>query len=33
MFAKWPDDVIPRTGKEIGVKKTMFAISLPIGSY
>jgi hypothetical protein len=25
MFAKLPGDVIPRTGKEIGVKKTIFA--------
>jgi hypothetical protein len=26
MFVKSPDDVIPRTRKEIGVKKTMFTI-------
>jgi hypothetical protein len=30
MFAQSPGDVIPRTRKEINVKKTIFAISLPI---
>jgi hypothetical protein len=33
MFAKSPGDIIPRTRKEIGMKKAMSTVSLPMGSY
>jgi hypothetical protein len=33
MFAESPGEVVPRTRKGLGVKKTMVIISLPISSY